>query len=83
MSITVSAVASPSSTRGRFMAVDEDTGITGKGATPQYADIDVQNLVRQAGRVQEEADFANSGKRTAAALAHNQKRQLPEVAVQP
>ncbi len=73
MSITVSAVASPSSTRGRFTAVDEATGITGKGATPQLADLDVQNLVNQARRVQEEADFANTGKRTTAAVAHNQR----------
>ncbi len=83
MTITVSAVASPSTTRGRFTAVDEDTGITGNAATPQLADLEVQNLVRHAERVQEEAEFANSGKRTAAALAHNQRRQLPEVAVQP
>ncbi len=75
MAITVSSVTLPSSVRTRFKAVDEDTGIEGKGATPQLAYLDVQNLVRQAGRVQEEADFSNSGKRTAAAVAHNQRRR--------
>ncbi len=73
MTITVSAVANPSSIRGRFTAEDEATGIEGKGATPQLADTDVHNLVWQARRVQEEADFANTGKRTAAAVAHNQR----------
>ncbi len=74
MTLTVSAVASPSSIRGRFTAEDEATGITGKGATPHDADVEVQNLVRQAGLVSEEVDFANRGKRTAAAVAHNDKR---------
>ncbi len=75
MSIIVSATNSPSSVRGRFTAVDEDTGITGRGATPQLADLDVQNLVNQAGLVSEEADFTNPGRRTAAAVAHNNRNR--------